>query len=189
MKTKHILTALATASLIVGGQALAQGRGGGHGGGHGAGGVSVGGSAQGRLGGGLDRTRVNTDVGVRAQTGTRVGRDFRIQTRTQARARSQGRAHASDRGIERSNENSVLHDADVIAPDLSALATGLTVRNSNGVTIGTVDRIVRSNDGRIRSVLVSGADGQRRTIQLRPGTLSVSGDIVTTTDVRVNDED
>jgi hypothetical protein len=187
MKTRYIFTALATASLVAGGQAIAQGRGGGHGGGHGGGGAGVGASARGGLGGGLDRMRVDSDVRVGTQTGTRVGRDFGIETRTQARARSQGRAHASDRGIERSNENSVLHDSEIIAPELTGLTTGLTVRNSAGTNLGTVRRIIRSDDGTIRSILVAGADGQRRTIQLRPGTLTLSGGIVTTTDVRVND--
>ena len=111
-----------------------------------------------------------------------------VDTRTDARANSQGPDHASDTGIANSNENSVLHDSTVTSPDLSGLETGMTVRNSAGTELGTISRIVTSDDGTIRSVLVAGADGQRRTIQLRPGTLTLSGDIVTTTDTRVNDD-
>jgi hypothetical protein len=186
MKTKHILTALATASLIVGGQALAQGRGGGHGGGNaggqgmgrGGGGVDVG--TRGGIGTGLDRARVNTDI----TTGTRVGRDFGISTRTDARANSQGPANANPRARARASENSVLA-TDRVVPDLSALETGLLVRDSTGADIGTVVRINRSNDGTIRNVLVRGGNG--RTFPLAPNSLTISGDIVTATDFTLDD--
>jgi hypothetical protein len=59
----------------------------------------------------------------------------------------------------------------------------------DGTTIGTVSRIVTSRDGTVRSVLVTGADGERRRIRLAPGTLSVNGDVVTTTSTRFNDDD
>ena len=44
-------------------------------------------------------------------------------------------------------------------------------------------RVNRSSDGTVRSVLVASAEGQR-TIPVRPGTLSISGDVVTTTQVQ-----
>ena len=171
MKTNLILTTLATASLIVGGQALAQGRGGGHGGGHGQAGarvglpgVGLGTSTRGGIGVGVGRDRVNADVGVR--------------TRTDARLRSQGPAHANPRARARANHHSVLADGRV-ASDLSLLRTGLVVRNGAGVRLGTVTRINRANDGRIVNVLVR--DTRGRTMPLAPNSLSVSGDIVTTT--------
>jgi hypothetical protein len=186
MKSRHILAALATASLIAGGSALAQGRGGGHGQGHGAGGlgVNVGGSAQGGVRAGADPIRVNTGVNtgvdVRQQTGTRVGRDFGVRTRTDARVNSQGPANANPRARARANGNSVLATGRTGA-DLSALRTGLTVRNTAGATLGTIVRINRANDGRIVNVLVRAQDGRRRTLPVAPNTISVSGDVVTTT--------
>jgi hypothetical protein len=158
MYSKTLLITLAGASLIVGGQALAQGRGGGHGGGMG-GGASAHGSMGAQMGRGID-------------------------VRTDARVNSQGPAHASDRAIERADDNSVLHGT-VRPPraDLSALRAGLTVRNSAGTTLGTIRRVNRSADGSVRSVLIASADGHR-TIPVRPGTLSISGDVVTTTQVR-----
>jgi hypothetical protein len=161
MDSKTLLIALAGAGLIVGGQALAQGRGGGHGGG-----MSGGASAHGSMG----------------SMGGQMGRG--IDVRTDARVNSQGPAHASDRAIERADENSVLHGT-VRPPraDLSSLRAGLTVRNSAGTTLGTIRRVNRSADGSVRSVLVASADGPR-TIPVRPGTLSISGDVVTTTQVR-----
>jgi len=159
MYGRHILLALASASLIAGGQALAQGRGGGHGGGHGNMGASAHGGMGAQMGHGLD-------------------------VRTDARVNSQGPNHASDRAIERADENSVLHGT-VRPPraDLSALRAGLRVRTSAGTTLGTIRRVNRSADGSVRSVLVASANGHR-TIPVRPGTLSISGDVVTTTQVR-----
>ena len=164
MKTKHILLALASASLIAGGQAVAQGRGGGHGGGA---------SAHGSMGGQMGRGSLDARIDTRG-----------ADTRTERRARSQGPAHASDRAIARANENSVLHGT-VRPPgaNLGGLRSGLTVRNSAGTTLGTIRRVNRSADGSVRSVLVASADGPR-TIPVRPGTLSISGDIVTTTQLR-----
>ncbi|HEV2818534.1 MAG TPA: hypothetical protein VGW40_15080 [Allosphingosinicella sp.] len=161
MNSRTILLTLAGATLIAGGQALAQGRGGGHGGGHGGdhGGASAHGSLGAQMGRGLD-------------------------VRTDARVHSQGPAHASDRAIERADDSSVLHGT-VRPPrtDLSALRAGLTVRTSGGTTLGTIRRVNRGADGSVRSVLIASANGHR-TIPVRPGTLSISGDVVTTTQVR-----
>ena len=158
MNTRHIVIALAGASLIAAVPALAQGRGGGHGGGHGAG------------------------AGAHGNMGGQSGRG--IDTRTDARADSQGPAHASDRAIVRANESSVLHGT-VRPPgtDLSSLRAGLTMRNSAGTTLGTIRRVNRSADGSVRSVLVASANGSR-TIPVRPGSLSISGHVVTTTQIR-----
>jgi hypothetical protein len=167
MRKSHIFVALATAGLIASGQALAQGRGGGLG-------VGLGGHAQGGLGVGLG-------VGSqRIDTGTRVG----VDVRDQARINSQGPAHANVRARTRANQNSVLR-ADLLPPNLIGLRTGLVVLNSAGVRIGTVSRIVTSDDGTVRTVLVA-RDGRRGALRLRPGTLTVSGDTVTTTAVRLN---
>jgi hypothetical protein len=84
--TRHILIALAGVSLVAGGQAVAQGRGGGHGN-AGMGNPGMGAAMR----GGPDRI------------------DMGIDTRLDARANSQGRFHASDRAMLRSNQNSALH--------------------------------------------------------------------------------
>ena len=188
MKTNTILIALAGASLVAIGPALSQGRGGGHGGGHGGGqSVGAGGSVSGTLNrGGMD---VRGDVRGSTRMDTRVrglDRLRSVDTRSERRQNSQGPDNASDRALDRANENSVLHDPSVTPPALSALETGLTVRTSDGTTIGTISRINRSSDGRISSVLVAGADGQRRNIRLAPHTLSIDGEIVTTTTVLPN---
>jgi hypothetical protein len=172
MKSKSILLALASASLIVGGQAIAQGRGGGHGGGAGA---HAGGNA-GAHGGGLGGS-------MHGSMDMDAGRGRGVDVRTDARLNSRGPEHASDRAIERANENSVLSGTTRTRADLSALRTGLTVRNSTGTELGTIRRINRSADGSVRSVLVSSATGNR-TIPVRPGTLSISGDVVTTTQMQ-----
>ncbi|MGQ0590768.1 MAG: hypothetical protein ACT4N8_14785 [Sphingosinicella sp.] len=180
MKSRTLLLALAGASLIAGGQAIAQGRGGGHGGGHGGGmGMGQGGGhGMGQRGGIELRGQGRIDVGVDR------GRERGVETRTEARVRSRAPERASDRAIERANENSVLSGtARPPRADLSGLRAGLTVRNSAGVELGTIRRVNRSSDGTVRSVLVASAEGQR-TIPVRPGTLSISGDVVTTTQVQ-----
>ena len=164
MNSRYILTALATASMFAGGQAIAQGRGNGHG----AGGVGVGlgGSAHGGLGVDLGRDRVTRDIGVR--------------TRTDARLDSQGPAHANARARARASDRSVLARGRTTS-DLSLLRTGLTVQNANGVTLGTVARINRASNGRIVNVLVRNrATGHSRTIPVSPRTLSINGNVVTT---------
>lgn len=66
------------------------------------------------------------------------------------------------------------------APEsLSGLKTGLMVKDSSGATIGTVSKVEKTKAGKVRNVMVSSADG--KTIHLAPSTLSVSGDVVTTT--------
>jgi hypothetical protein len=167
MKSRIIMLAFAGASLIAGGQALAQG----HGRGHGP-------SAQGATQGQVGRT------GAGAGLGADLNRGRGIETRTDARVNSRAPDRANDRAIERSNENSVL--SGTVRPprtDLSALRTGLTVRTSTGTNLGTIRRVNRSADGSVRSVLVDSAEG-RRTIPVRPGSLSISGDVVTTTQLR-----
>jgi len=156
MTGRTILLALASASLLAGTPAIAQGRGGGHGGGHGGGAAAHGGMG-----------------------GTGHG----IDVRTDARANSQGPTHASDRAIERADQNSVLYGTTRSRSDLSLLRTGLTLRTSGGTTLGTIRRINRSRDGTIRNVLVQSGTGMR-TIPVAPNTLSISGDVVTTTGVR-----
>lgn len=172
MQMKNLLIALASASLVAAGPALAQGRGGGHGGGQGGGhGAGV--------GGGLGR-----GGGIGGSVGGGVGIDVgdRINARANARLNSQGPANASPTGIANANENSVLAGATVA--DLSGLALDTVIVNSTGETVGTVSRITRSGE-RVRNVFVTLTDGS--VVRLRAGTLGVSNGTFVTTDTRFND--
>ena len=182
MKTRYILTAFATASLIVGGQLIAQGRGGGQGGGQGGGhsgghgGSMAGGHAGGHGGSmGVGRGEVG---GISRDRTEMMGRE----RRDEARSNSQGPLNANERAIERANENSVLAGGSTTLPDLSGLRTGLSVFNSDGDNLGTISRISRSKDGTVRNVLVTGTEGRRRVIRVAPGTLTLNGDVVVTTE-------
>ena len=177
MTSRTILTALAAASLIVGGQAIAQGRGGGQGGGHGSGhGTGHGAEMSAGHGAGM-----GAGLG-RGNDGGALAGDHGREVREEARISSQGPANASERALERANENSVLADDATTGPDLSALREGLTVVDGDGSTLGTIRRISRSSDGTVRNVLVTSAEGRRRVIRVAPGTLTLNGDIVVTTD-------
>jgi len=101
-----------------------------------------------------------------------------VTQRDEARAGREGPDRASPTGVANANENAGLSSA--TAADLSGLTTGLTVKDSTGATLGTVSKIEKSKDGTVRNVLVESATG-KRTIRLAPNSLSVSGDVVTTT--------
>jgi hypothetical protein len=151
MTRSFITAALAGAAILTAGPALAQGRGHGHGAG----------------------------AGVGAGASTSHGNGHGVIVRTDARVNSQGPSHASDRALVRANENSVLYGTARVRA-LRDLDTGMVVRDTNGATIGTVSRVLRSGDGTVRNVLVRSADGQR-IVPLAPSTLSLSGGVVTTT--------
>jgi hypothetical protein len=57
----------------------------------------------------------------------------------------------------------------------------MTVKDTTGATIGTVTKVNRSRDGRVRNVLVSMAGARRHVVPLAPSTFSVSGGVATTT--------
>lgn len=104
-----------------------------------------------------------------------------VETRTRARANSQGAVNANPRARARANSNSALH-ANVVTP-LAGVSTGMSVVGSNGMALGTVTRVNRAADGTIRNVLVRTADGARRTISLAPGSLTLNGDVLVTSQV------
>src|SRR5215216_1907472 len=92
MKRHIMIAALASAALFAAGPSLAQGHGGGHGGGQGGG--------HGATGGGHGSSGMGAGAGGMSDMGR--------TTRDQARTNSRGPDHASDRALERANENSVL---------------------------------------------------------------------------------
>lgn len=94
-----------------------------------------------------------------------------------------GPVHASPTGIAKANANSVLKGNVVVGGSLTGLTTGMHVVDANGVMIGTVSKILTASDGRVVNVLVTPHEGSR-TIPMSPGSLSVSGGMVTTTQVR-----
>jgi hypothetical protein len=115
-----------------------------------------------------------------------------------ARAGRMGPARASATGIAHANEHAGLSTttAAATAPArarvayargaLAALNPGMTVRTASGRTLGTVTSVKRAADGTVRTVLVRTASGARRIVNLAPRSLSVSGDVVTTTQSAAN---
>lgn len=96
----------------------------------------------------------------------------------QGRVNSQGPYHASPTGIAHANSHSVLAGGAVASTSLPGLTTGLTVQNSTGTTLGTVSRVVTDSSGNIRMVYVTSSTGQ--VYAVAPSTLSISGNVVTT---------
>jgi hypothetical protein len=95
------------------------------------------------------------------------------------RVNRQGPANASATGVANANANAGL--ATATAPDLTMIRAGQTVRTAAGATLGVISKVERSADGTVRNVLVAGADGQKKVTRLAPDSLSLSGDVVTTT--------
>jgi sporulation protein YlmC with PRC-barrel domain len=175
MPRKPILTALASAAILCGGQALAQhggGPGGGGGGGHGGGpGGGAGGMGMGNAGG----------PGGMGNAGG-MNDDFGASMRDMGRANSQGPANASATGIAHANENSVLAGTTgtntVTSGALAGVTTGMPVY-SNGTQVGTVQQIRMAGNGSVALVLVKGANGglfpvPANKLSLSGGTLSTS---------------
>lgn len=151
------LTALALAS----GAAAGGGHGGGGGGGLG-GGMGGGFGAGGRFGG----------SGLSA--GGSFGEASRINSQGSLHASSIAKGHADD-------EHSAIFDQPtaVTSGALAGLSRGMTVKDQSGVTVGTVSKILRSDNGVVR-VLVASSGGSRRTLSFAPSSLSISRGVVTT---------
>ena len=90
--------------------------------------------------------------------------------RAKARQKSQGPHNASERGIERANENSVLHGA----------RAGMEVRDRNGRRVGQVREVRRAPDGTVIAivvVLVVAINGSN-VITLPAGSFTIINNIV-----------
>ena len=155
MKSRLVLAAVAS-MMIVGSPAFAQGRGGGQ----------PGGQVGGRVG--------NPDAGIRGRGGAS---DSGVQIRSDTRINSRIPVRASDRAVERANENAALADRSGTRTELRGVTRGLTVQRPNGMTIGTIVGVNRSDDGVVRSVVVRLADS-RRVITLPRDALTLNGDVV-----------
>lgn len=124
---------------------------------------------------------VNANAGIKANGNAGLGGPSGAAL--DARVNSKGALNASPTGILKSSAKSVLKGNTVIGGPLTGLTTGMHVVDANGVMIGTVSKILTANDGRIVNVLVTPHEGNR-TIPMSPSSLSVSGGVVTTTNVR-----
>jgi hypothetical protein len=172
MSRQLILTALSSAAILCGGQALAQH---GPGGGGGAGGPPSGAGGMGNAGG----FGQGGPMGMGNAGGTN---DFGIMTRDNARLNSQGPANASATGIAHANENSVLAGTTptnrVKNGALAGATTGMSVM-SNGMVVGTVQQIRLAGNGSVALVLVKTSDG--RIFPVPANKLTLSGTMLTTT--------
>ena len=163
MSCKFVGAAGLAAAIVIAGPAFAQAHGG-HGGGPPAGVGAMG-------------------HGMSMPTQTMPAMPNTGSMNSQAIEHSQGPANASPTGISHANENSVLARGSVSGTSLPGLTTGLTVQNSSGTSVGTVSQVITGSDGSIRAVVVTGTDG--KTYRLAPSTLSISGNIVTTTSTTI----
>lgn len=164
MKRNKILASIATIAILASAPALAGpggggggGGGGGHGGGMGGGHGNAGGMSGG-MGGGMG--------GGRGNAGGMSGIDI---TNSNQATRIHGRGSA-DAGA----------NMGMGKIDLSGVVDGMTVVDSTGATVGTVTDIsTKGNSGRVRSVEVTLSNGD--VINLSPRSLSLDGDVLTTT--------
>lgn len=180
MRRKLILTALASAAILCGGQALANGGpGGGGGGGHGGGPGGGGGMGMGNSGGfGPGGPGGMGNMGGMGG----MGSDFGASMRGDARANSQGPDHASATGIAHANENSVLAGTTatnrVTSGALAGVTSGMPVY-SNGTLVGTVQQIRMAGNGSVALVLVKASNGGLYPVPAAK--LSLSGGTLSTT--------
>ena len=103
----------------------------------------------------------------------------RQATRGVMLAQARAPASAVDNQALAARVRAAADDSASLRSRLADLSPGMVVRDTRGQRIGVVSRIVRSG-GTIRSVLVTAANGARRTA-LSPHSLSISGGVVTTT--------
>jgi hypothetical protein len=106
-----------------------------------------------------------------------------VNGNSQATVNSQGPSHASPTGIAHASPNSVLARGAVASSTLPGLTTGLVVNNSSGTQVGTVTQVITGPDNTIRAVVVTSSSG--KTYTLMPSTLSISGNVVTTTSTSI----
>ena len=175
MPNKLILTAIASATILCGAQALAH-PGGGGGPGGGAGGPPSGAGGMGNAGG---FGPGGPDGGMGNAGGMN---DFGTTTRDDARLNSQGPANASLTGIAHANQNSVLAGTTatnrVARGPLAGVTTGMTVI-SNGIVVGTVQQVRMAGNGSVALVLMRGTNGG--IFPVPASKLTLSGSTLTTT--------
>lgn len=164
MKRNIMLATIATVAVAVTAPAPAK-PGGGGGQARGVGNVTVQGTAKGDLRGADADAR--TDANVDAATGSRMKGDTFTGSRIPRGDRSEG-SGASVRS----------------SSSLTADIDGLAVVDSEGTSVGTVTGVTTKGNGSVRTVQVTLSDGQ--IITLAPNSLTLNGDVLTTTSVESN---
>jgi len=157
MHRKLILTALASAAIVCGGQALAAGPGGGGGGPGGGGGSHGGGGGMGDHGGGMGPGGMGPGA-----SGNMGDNGMGAMSRDDGRINSQGPDHASATGIANANANSVLAGTTAASRVTSGALSGVTDGMAvffNGTQVGTVQQIRLAGNGNVVLVLVKASNG------------------------------
>ena len=182
---------MAAAAIVVAAPAFAQGHGGGAGGPPG-GAPPAGANSQGSVNaspnsmGHADDNMQSTpqaSTPTPTVTTTMPTTNTNVSTKSKALENSQGPANASPTGIAHANENSVLARGAVASSTLPGLTTGLVVNNSTGTQVGTVTKVITGPNNTIRAVVVTTTSG--KVVTLAPSTLTISGNIVTTTSTSI----
>jgi hypothetical protein len=121
-------------------------------------------------------TLTNGQIVTLAPSSLTLNGDVLTTNSLTSNVKSQGVAHANINGLIHASPNSALASAGVTS--LTGLATGLTVNNSGGTAIGTVDSIVTNRAGAVIAVRVALDGGGTATIPAT--TLSMDGTTVVT---------
>ena len=199
MSNKSLMAAAASAAIFIAAPAFAQGHGGGGaaGGPPGGGGSPAASASQGPTNAsptGMGHANENSVLSATPPTApttstttvpttTAPTTSGTVSTKSQATVHSQGPANASPTGISHASSNSVLARGAVASSTLPGLTTGLVVNTSSGTQVGTVSRVITGPNNTIRAVVVTSASG--KTYTLAPSTLSISGNVVTTTSTSI----
>ena len=126
------------------------------------------------------------NVQVTLTDGTRITLDGRsltldgdvlTTTSLTSNVRSQGAAHANINGLIHASPNSALNSAGVTT--LTGLATGLTVNNTGGTLLGTVQQVMLNQSGAVVGIQVA-LDGGG-TVTIPATSLTMDGSTVVTT--------
>lgn len=175
MTRNRILASIATIAIVAAAPSIAKPGGGGGGGqGHGNAGANagaMGGGMGGGMGSGMGRGGGAGGMGGGADISTGVNSGLDAGSTTRIRGSDRSSVSTSTRGMGN--------------VDLSGITDGMTVVDSTGATVGTVTDInTAGRSDRIRSVEVTLTGGD--VITLSPRSLSVDGDVLTTTSVATN---
>ena len=111
-----------------------------------------------------------------APKGLTVDGDVLTTTSLTTNVRSQGAAHANINGLINASPNSALASAGVTS--LTGLATGLTIENSGGTPIGTVNEVILNRSGAVVGIRVDLVGGGSTIIPAT--TLRMDGTTVVT---------
>jgi hypothetical protein len=185
-----LFATIATAAVVVATPALAKpGASGGLSGGLGTS-VRAGGATTTDIGVSVrDTARVNGQAAAsananarameRANTNSAVSNDLSSETTTGSRIRT--RDLQSDSSTRISTKSNLSTSTQT---QLSGVTTGMTVVDSGGTTVGTVTGLRTVGNGSVKTVQVTLSDGS--VIFLSPNSLTLNGDVLTTTSLTTN---